>query len=665
MSLGNGNIHQQGDIPEIVKLPNNRIRVIRRFQKFTREDVDNVNLGSLMGDFGAVDTAGEQILNQGYTDCRLISVEVDNRFNSQANADNPVLVKTYETLTSSFVEVSSDTTEIGENNLKKITKVYRAVSGTEGSGVVGTTPLNPTAEPSDGIILATSSIEDNTAFAELTEVYLESGTLSETTDEVGPQKPKTIQTVGIDPEAPSGYVLAKKEESNFEGFKTNIFTFVKGNVVLSVTEDRVASQLSIINEVFNPTDEEFLGQDVKGNALVGYEEASRDKSDFAGKPTLRYRFVKKDVMLSQIEDKVGSQNAITEEWFHPSTFRYVKGGYRLGKKEESEVEGIPTQRFTFLRPCILSKSVEKQNNGKLTIETIESFFRTPSSSIGGTLIGEEESNVDGIKSKRFTFVKGLGQISVEKEPAPPQLAGCTYVTVKSYGTPVVPTGAPVFESETEGDGIIVYERTSLQGPITGIKQSYTDVVEVIDAGTVECASVSASAGDINGTIAVTKVTPPTTKKLAANVTVEIQTAPPKTTQLAYDLGGVSCSVASTAMTEDMRGADQFTTKSGRMRFSGQRKSADMSARVNTYPNSYLTVASSKGYFSYISSYENNEKNTRILSPKAQYSTTTTACVGTGTKSVSYQTKGIVKRESRPVLTDLNKVTYYEVITYSI
>ena len=1090
MSLGNGNIHQQGDIPEIVKLPNNRIRVIRRFQKFNREDVDNANLGSLMGDFGALDTVDEQILNQGYTNCRLISVEVDNRFNSQANSDNPVLVKTYETLTGVFVETSSDTTEISENNLKKITRVYRAASGTTSDGVVGTTPLNPTADPSDGIILASSSIEDNTAFAELTEVYLESGTLSEVTDEVGPQKSKIIQTIGIDPEAPDGYVLAKKEESNFEGLETNSFTFlknnvvlsvsedrvgsqlavtnevfkptsdvfagvdvanaalsgyeeadrrksdfagiptiqyrflkedvqlsksvdnesplktetreyfkpdasketlagyslvdkqesdvdgipterytfaknnvtlsvtedkvgsqnaivneifnpssesitgvdtnnvaligygeadrtesnydgiktirirfleenvqlsrsvdnksslktevreyfkpdsskatltdyslvnkqesnvdgipterytfaldnvmlsisndkvgsqlaiveeyfkpdhsrlvkedyvladaqqsdvqgipterytflkedvqlsdsedavgsqlavvqewfkpsssretklnyslarkeesnvdgiptliytflkddvqlsksedkvgsqqaiteqwfnpvisdpsatppvvgrdakssyslakeeasdfngiptvsyifVKSNVVLSVTQDRVASQLSVINEVFNPVDEEFSGQDAEGNPLVEYAEASRTKSDHDGKPTLRYQFVKKDVMLSRSEDSVGSQNAIIEEWFHPETFRYVKAGYQLGKEEKSEVEGIPTSRFTFLRPCILSASVETQSNGKLTIETIESFFKDPISSTGGALIGEEESNVDGIKSKRFTFAKGLGQISVEKEPAPAQLAGCTYVTVKSYGTPVSPTGAPVFESETEADGFMVYERTSLQGNITGVKQSYTDVVEVTDAGTVNCTAVNAQAGSVGGTIAVAKVVPPTTKSLAAKVTVEITTSPPVTTQLAYDLGDVSCSVVSTSLSEDFRGSDIFTSKSGRMRFSGARKSADMSARVNTYPNSYLTSSLSSGKFEYISSYENGSQETRNINAVAQYSTTTTDCIGTGAVGKTYQTTGIIRRESRPVLTDLNKITYYEVITYTI
>ena len=128
MSIGNSNIHQKGEIPEIIKLPNNRIRVVRRFHKFTREDIDNANLGSLMGDFGDVDTTNEQITNQGYTNCKLISVEVDNRFNQQANADNPVLVKTYETLTDSFVEVSDPTVTFTENNLKEITKIYPAGS---------------------------------------------------------------------------------------------------------------------------------------------------------------------------------------------------------------------------------------------------------------------------------------------------------------------------------------------------------------------------------------------------------------------------------------------------------------------------------------------------------------------------------------------------------
>jgi hypothetical protein len=131
MSLGNTSIHQQGEIPEITKLPNGRIRVVRRFVKFTREDVDNVNLGSLLGDFGDLDATGEQIVNQGYTDCRLISVEVEKATTRSAGSDssNSVLVQTYETLTSAFVEITDPSVSYTENGLKQITKVFRAISG--------------------------------------------------------------------------------------------------------------------------------------------------------------------------------------------------------------------------------------------------------------------------------------------------------------------------------------------------------------------------------------------------------------------------------------------------------------------------------------------------------------------------------------------------------
>jgi hypothetical protein len=174
MSIGNANLHQRGEIPEIVKLPNGRIRVIRRFHKFTREDVDNAALGSTMGNFGDLDTTGEQIANQGYTDCRLISVEVDTRFNSVSNADNAVLVKTYETLTSSFVQITDDTVTFTENGLRQVTRVYRAISGTTSTNVIGTTNFSSGGTT---VYLASSKLDDNDAFAELTETYIEAGVI--------------------------------------------------------------------------------------------------------------------------------------------------------------------------------------------------------------------------------------------------------------------------------------------------------------------------------------------------------------------------------------------------------------------------------------------------------------------------------------------------------
>ncbi len=248
MSLGNENIHQKGEIPEIVKLPNNRIRVIRRFQKFTREDVDNVNLGSLMGDFGATDTTDEQILNQGYTDCRLIEVEVDNRFNALSNAENPILVKTYETLTNDFVETTDPTVTFSENGLKEITKIYRAVSGTPSSNVIGEATL------ASGEILATSSIKDNTAFAELTEVYRQSGVINVTVGRDDNQQTVSVECVGLSEIEVRGELMSligtfpDKDQSDFatatistknvEGLEVQVYTFkINELTTLETTSD--------------------------------------------------------------------------------------------------------------------------------------------------------------------------------------------------------------------------------------------------------------------------------------------------------------------------------------------------------------------------------------------------------------------------------------------
>lgn len=248
MSLGNSSIHQRGEIPEITKLPNGRIRVVRRFYKFTREDVDNVNLGSLMGDFGDLDAAGEQITNQGYANCRLISSEVDTRINSASNAENPLLVQTYETLTDSFVEISDPTVEISESGLKKITKVFRAVSGTTSSNVVGTSTL------ATGEILASSQIEDNTAFAELTEIYLEAGIIRVSVERDSDSQIVSVECIGLTEAEVStelgsligNHELTSEATQNTDGLETKIFTYkIKDLTTLETTSD----DLSLIRKI--------------------------------------------------------------------------------------------------------------------------------------------------------------------------------------------------------------------------------------------------------------------------------------------------------------------------------------------------------------------------------------------------------------------------------
>ena len=482
--------------------------------------------------------------------------------------------------------------------------------------------------------------------------------LSRSEDKVGSQL--AIVTEVFKPAADpteTGYSVARIEVSDVDGIPTKRFTFLKDDAELVRSEDLVGSQLAITTQVFNPTSDPIE---------TGYSLARTEVSDVDGIPTKRFTFLKDDAELSRSEDKVGSQLAITTQVFNP-TDDPAEEGYSVARTEVLDLDGIPTKRFTLLKDdAVLSRSIQTKNRGKLILEVVEVFNGTPAADTTDAVqIGNEVSDVDGIPTRRFTFAKGDGQISIDRKPAPAQLAGCTYVTVRSLKTPVTPTGVLVAESETESDGYITYEKTALQGTITGTKQTYKDVVEVTDAGIVNCTQVSKSAGGISGTIAVTQVTPPRTKTLAATVTVEVTTSPPNTIELAYDLGEISCSVTSISMSENFRGTDVFTTESGNSRFSGQRKAADMSARISTYPNCYLSSSTGAGTFSYTSSYENTSTSPNTLVPIAQTSTTKTFTDGTGSTAATYSTTGVVRRNSRPILTALNGTIYFEVVTWTI
>jgi hypothetical protein len=517
MSLGNSSVHQEGEIPEITKLPNGRIRVVRRFVKFTREDVDNVQLGTLLGDFGDLDTTDEQIPNQGYTNCRLIEVEVEKSTTRSSGTDSSsfVLVQTYETLTSSFVEITDPSIEYGENGLKKVTRVFRAVSGTTSINVVGSSTFVSGATTT---YLASSLIDDNTAFAELTEVYLEAGTLSEALDNVGSQKAKVIETIGTDPATPDGYSLASKQESNFEGFQTNRFTFLKDNVklsqsedkvgsqlaisqqwfhpdadktvadyslaskstsdfegietvefrflkdnvVLSVSEDKVGSQNAVVNEVFNPTIEAIAGINTDGTTLTGYSEANRAESDYEGIKTIRVQFLKDDVELSRSEDKVGSQLAITTQIFNP-TSDPTETDYSLARTEVSDVDGIPTKSFTLLKDDVeLSRSEDLVGSQLAIVTQVFNPTEDPTEE-GYSLASTEESDVDGIPTERFTFLKDNVILSESEDKVGSQLA----ITQEVFnGTPATPSGYSIASTqESDVDGIPTKRFTFLKNNV--------------------------------------------------------------------------------------------------------------------------------------------------------------------------------------------------------
>ena len=238
----------------------------------------------------------------------------------------------------------------------------------------------------------------------------------------------------------------------------------------------------------------------------------------------------------------------------------------------------------------------------------------------------------------------------------------------SYGTAVVPNGTLIFSSETQEDGYVQFTNTCIQGTITGVKQTYKDVVQVEVPGEVSCTATSVSSGGVSGTIAIPEVTPRRRKTIGATVTVEVTNTPPNTASVAFDLGAISCSVTSTNVSLSRGPGNTVTVSGGQGNTTsetGFTQNFGASARVSTFPGCFLTSSTSSGEIDYVAAQVPIASGASI-SIEERRSSRKTECIGTGSTSNSgYNTSGVIKRNSRPILTDLAGVTYYEVITWSV
>jgi hypothetical protein len=220
--------------------------------------------------------------------------------------------------------------------------------------------------------------------------------LSRSDDLVASQKAIVIEQFNGTPATPSGYALASTQVSDVEGVPTRRYTFLKSDVTLSQSEDLVGSQLAIVIEQF----------DGVPSTPAGYSIANKQESDVDGIKTNRYTFLKEDVELSSSEDKVGSQNAITEEWFKPTVDRKTKTDYALAREEVSDVGGIPTERYTFLKSnVVLSTSEDLVGSQKAEVIEVFDPSSQPTPTNGGTLAKKQSSDVDGVDTVRYTFLK--------------------------------------------------------------------------------------------------------------------------------------------------------------------------------------------------------------------------------------------------------------------
>ena len=120
---------------------------------------------------------------------------------------------------------------------------------------------------------------------------------------------------------------------------------------------------------------------------VGYAIADESVSSVDGIPTRRFRFLKNNVQLSRTVDNESPLKTEVREYFNPDSSKQTLANYSLINKAESNVDGIPTERYTFAKDnVVLSRRVD--SSGPNTTVVLEKFNNT---SNAATLLTEAQS----------------------------------------------------------------------------------------------------------------------------------------------------------------------------------------------------------------------------------------------------------------------------------
>jgi hypothetical protein len=227
--------------PSVEQLQNGRYQLtINCSTMNSRKDWYSENKARIFPDFGSLESAEMSIdglaprTGEAYTDMRLVSVQ------SSTQGELYVVTLLYQTLGSSFVQVKDDTFNFGQNGLRRVTRTSIAKAGTDFQKTVGTTSITSQIDTETAVtcFLASYEIDDTDSYREVTEVYIEAGTLSETEDKVGSQLAIVKETFASTPSTPAGYSLASQQISDFSGIPTRRFRFLKNNVTLSETKTK-------------------------------------------------------------------------------------------------------------------------------------------------------------------------------------------------------------------------------------------------------------------------------------------------------------------------------------------------------------------------------------------------------------------------------------------
>jgi len=529
--------------PSVEQLQNGRYRLTVNCTTInSREDWYSANKDRIFPDFGSLQSAEMSIdglaprEGEAYTDMRLTKVESGNRSGMGQVGDYKVEL-TYETLGSAFVQVKDDNTDYELNGLRRVTRTSIAEVGTDYAKTVGSSFIDHRINNETAVrcYLASYSVDDTDSFRQVQEVYVEAGTLSETLDNVGSQKAKVIETIGTDPITPDGYSLASKQESDFEGFQTNRFTFLRPGI-LSLQQDFNNGLKRVSVKAFDMTATAVSAE--LAAITTSHELISQDESDYEGIKTSTFQYQINESFMEDYELnglKRVSLIELSDSDFSAQTVGGISTtvpttGLYLGTQKIDNGGTIKVRESVWLESGTLSETLD--NVGSQKAKVIQTIGTDPVAPSGYVLANKSESDFQGFQTNKFTFLKNNSILNTSTNSISD---GVVEVSTTFFGAEGTVVGPVISRTTGDVEGIPTITVKTLQDnsgqPIsgTGVISEFQQYVDFTYPGEVSIATdtdtVDGPAGEQPNYIFKSywySLKPPVTKKVLANVSISFQ-----------------------------------------------------------------------------------------------------------------------------------------------
>ena len=272
--------------PSVEQLQNGRYKLTVTCSTMnSREDWYSANKARIFPDFGSLQSAEMSIdglaprTGEAYADMRLTQVESGNR--STRDGGDYIVVLTYETLGSAFVQVKDDDTDYELNGLRRVRRTSIAEAGTDYAKTVGTSFIDHQIDDETAVrcFLASYDIDDTDSFRQVQEVWLEAGTLNvqRRSESEGVYR-VTTTFLGVEGSV-VGPIVARVED-DYEGLKTITVVSMQdasGASLVAVASQPVASH-STLSEFSYPGVVTISSENLSSLNLYTFSFLARDFS---------------------------------------------------------------------------------------------------------------------------------------------------------------------------------------------------------------------------------------------------------------------------------------------------------------------------------------------------------------------------------------------------